>query len=161
MRDELTLKQKKFCYEYISTNGNGTQAAIRAGYSKDTAKEMAYENLAKPHINNFIKELESKILNKLEVTAEMVIAEFAKIAFSDLGNFVGDNNSIVDVKDEDLNIDTSVLSSLKTTYTKDGFSTEIKLHSKISALENLGKHLGLYEKDNKQKAIDAIRIIRE
>ena len=34
--------------------------------------------------------------------------------------------------------------------TKDGF--EIKMHSKLDAIEKLAKHLGIYEKDNQQKA---------
>jgi hypothetical protein len=41
-----------------------------------------------------------------------------------------------------------------TTTTKDGLETvsvKIKQHSKVAALEQLAKHLGLYEKDNKQK----------
>ncbi|QWS03153.1 terminase small subunit [Limosilactobacillus fermentum] len=45
----LTLKQQRFVDEYI-ISGNATQAAIKAGYSKKTAKQMGTENLAKPII---------------------------------------------------------------------------------------------------------------
>lgn len=41
---ELTDKQKRFCQEYMVDN-NATQAAIRAGYSKKTAKSIGQENL--------------------------------------------------------------------------------------------------------------------
>lgn len=65
----LTLKQKKFADYYIET-GNATEAAIRAGYSEKTAKEMGYENLTKPHIKNYIdkrlKDLENKQIAKAE-----------------------------------------------------------------------------------------------
>ncbi|MEK1304107.1 terminase small subunit [Limosilactobacillus fermentum] len=45
----LTQKQQRFVDEYI-ISGNATQAAIKAGYSKKTAKQMGTENLAKPII---------------------------------------------------------------------------------------------------------------
>ncbi|MEK1309851.1 terminase small subunit [Limosilactobacillus fermentum] len=46
---KLTQKQQRFVDEYI-ISGNATQAAIKAGYSKKTAKQMGTENLAKPII---------------------------------------------------------------------------------------------------------------
>lgn len=50
---KLTEKQKRFADYYIET-GNATEAAIRSGYSRRTAKEMGYENLTKPHIKGYI-----------------------------------------------------------------------------------------------------------
>lgn len=50
---ELTPKQQLFCDEYL-TDLNATQAAIRAGYSKKTARSIATENLAKPAIRAYI-----------------------------------------------------------------------------------------------------------
>lgn len=55
MATRMTAKQKRFCDEYL-IDLNATQAAIRAGYSKKTAKEMGNENLTKPHIKNYIDE---------------------------------------------------------------------------------------------------------
>lgn len=52
---EMTDKQKRFCDEYL-IDLNGTQAAIRAGYSKNSARSMAAENLAKPNIRQYIDE---------------------------------------------------------------------------------------------------------
>ncbi|MGN1284164.1 MAG: terminase small subunit, partial [Candidatus Limosilactobacillus intestinavium] len=46
---KLTLKQQRFIDEYI-ISGNATQAAIKAGYSKRTAKQAGTENLAKPYL---------------------------------------------------------------------------------------------------------------
>ena len=53
--ETLTPKQDAFVKEYILNGGNGLQAAISAGYSEDSAKEIASENLTKP---NIIKALE-------------------------------------------------------------------------------------------------------
>lgn len=50
---KLTAKQQRFCDEYL-VDLNGTQAAIRAGYSAKTARQMAAENMAKPAIKAYI-----------------------------------------------------------------------------------------------------------
>lgn len=68
---KMTLKQQRFADEYIIT-GNATQAAIKAGYSKKTAKVIANENLTKPYIKKYIDgrlaQLESeKIASQQEV----------------------------------------------------------------------------------------------
>ena len=52
---KLTLKQKAFADYYIEL-GNATEAAVRAGYSKKTAKAIGSENLTKPAINEYIQE---------------------------------------------------------------------------------------------------------
>ena len=39
----------------VATGGNATQAALRAGYSPNTAAEQGYENLRKPQIQEYIK----------------------------------------------------------------------------------------------------------
>lgn len=53
MEKRMTAKQRIFCEEYL-IDLNATQAAIRAGYSKKTAKQMGTENLAKPAIKEYI-----------------------------------------------------------------------------------------------------------
>lgn len=51
---KLTAKQQRFCDEYL-IDLNATQAAIRAGYSKKTARQIGQENLTKPDIAEYIK----------------------------------------------------------------------------------------------------------
>lgn len=55
----LTVKQKRFADAYIEL-GNGTEAAIKAGYSVKTAKEIGSENLTKPNIKRYIDEIMEK-----------------------------------------------------------------------------------------------------
>lgn len=50
---KLTEKQKRFVDEYL-IDLNATQAAIRAGYSEGTAKQIGSENLTKPAIKKAI-----------------------------------------------------------------------------------------------------------
>jgi len=52
---KMTEKQKRFCDEYL-IDLNATQAAIRAGYSENTARQIANENLTKPYIRKYIDE---------------------------------------------------------------------------------------------------------
>ncbi|MCC4467065.1 terminase small subunit [Limosilactobacillus reuteri] len=65
---KLTQKQQRFVDEYI-ISGNATQAAIKAGYSKKTAKQMGTENLAKPIVKAAIEKRNAEI--KSEKTADM------------------------------------------------------------------------------------------
>lgn len=57
---KLTRKQELFATEYVRLKGNGTQAAIAAGYSEKTARSTAVENLTKPNIKKRIEELTEK-----------------------------------------------------------------------------------------------------
>lgn len=61
----LTAKQQRFCDEYL-IDLNATQAAIRAGYSKKTARQIATDNLSKVYIKEYIEarmaEKEAKLI---------------------------------------------------------------------------------------------------
>lgn len=52
---KLTAKQQRFCDEYL-IDLNATQAAIRAGYSKKTARVIGQQNLSKLAVKNYIDE---------------------------------------------------------------------------------------------------------
>lgn len=79
---KLTNKQEQFCKEYL-IDLNGTQAAIRAGYSAKTANRIAAENLSKPDIQNYISELMNERSEATGISAERVISELEKIAFAE------------------------------------------------------------------------------
>ena len=75
---DLTLKQRAFALEYMK-DFNATQAAIRAGYSKKTARSIAAENLTKPNIQFFLTEQKQKAVEKAEISIEWVIKELKEI----------------------------------------------------------------------------------
>ena len=79
---KLTEKQKRFCEEYL-IDFNATQAALRAGYSQKTAYSIGDENLRKPEIQSEIQTLIQKRSERTGISADTVITELAKIAFSD------------------------------------------------------------------------------
>lgn len=66
MANKLTDKQERFCNEYI-IDLNGTKAAIRAGYSEKTAKDIGCQTLAKTYIRNRINELSPEHIHKQRV----------------------------------------------------------------------------------------------
>lgn len=55
MKHKLTVKQQKFCDEYIKS-GNATEAALKAGYRSRTAYSIGNENLKKPELKKYIEE---------------------------------------------------------------------------------------------------------
>ena len=68
---KLTVKQQKWADYYIEL-GNATEAAIKAGYSKKTAKQIGTENLAKPVLMEYIEE-------KLEEMSSERIADATEV----------------------------------------------------------------------------------
>jgi len=81
MVDDVKLepKQESFCAEYM-IDLNATQAAIRAGYSEDTAKQIGSENLTKLDISEYIQELVKPKLKKLDITQDYVLNGIKDIA---------------------------------------------------------------------------------
>ena len=75
----LTIKQQRFCDEYI-ISGNATEAAVKAGYSKKTASEMGYENLGKPQIQDYLAERTKGILEAKKMDLEEAIRLSSEIA---------------------------------------------------------------------------------
>jgi phage terminase small subunit len=149
---KLTPKQQRFVQEYL-IDLNATQAAIRAGYSKDTAKDIGCENLAKPNIQEAIQDAMEKRGKKTEITAERVLQELSKIAFSDLNKFVEvDENGKITVKDSS-QLDGTVLSEISESITQNGRTRKVKLHDKMKALELIGRHLAMFT-DRQEIKID-------
>ena len=66
---KLTPKQQRFVDEYL-VDLNATQAAIRAGYSKKTAKEQAARLLTKANVQAELQKRRKKIEKKLEISQE-------------------------------------------------------------------------------------------
>ena len=78
----MTYKQELFIQEYIKT-GNATSSAIKAGYSKKTARAIGQENLTKPYIKKRIEELSQKIANNNIMTAKERQEYLTKLINSD------------------------------------------------------------------------------
>ena len=139
----MTKKQKRFAEEYL-IDLNATQAAIRAGYSPDTAKEIGCENLTKPNIRACIDREMAERSKRTGVNADRVVQELAKIAFVNAVDVI--DTETATVKEDALPEDTATIQSVKVkTFGDDGLEREIKMADKLKALELLGKHMGMFK----------------
>lgn len=78
---KLTAKESAFVDHLLADpKRNQTRAAIIAGYSENSAKEIGYENLTKPHIQQAIDEKTRPILDRLNLDAEWVYKSFLQVA---------------------------------------------------------------------------------
>ena len=141
---KLTKKQKLFIDEYL-IDLNATQAAIRAGYSVNDAKEQGYENVTKPHIQEAIAKSMAERSKRTGVNQDRVVLELAKIAFVKMTDIVDDHGRIKGTATDD---DLACIESIKYKESDNEFGgsveREVKIGSKLKALELLGKHLGMW-----------------
>lgn len=82
IENELTDKQKRFCEEYV-IDWNATRAAIAAGYSKKTAKQIATENLSKPYLKEYIEEIKTDLQKQANISALSQILFLKKMMSSE------------------------------------------------------------------------------
>ena len=139
----MTGKQKRFIEEYL-VDLNATRAAIRAGYSPDTAKDIGCENLKKPMIRCHIALAMAERSRRTGVNADRVVMELAKIAFVNANDVIDPDTATV--RSDALPEDTAAIQSVKVkTFGEDGLEREIKMADKLKALELLGRHLGMFK----------------
>lgn len=143
---KLTAKQKQFCNEYL-IDLNATQAAIRSGYSKKFAEAKSYAMLEKPQIKAYISEKMKVREHRTEITQDKVLQELAKIAFANTTDYVevkdmGQYKMVSTKPTKDMTLDQVVaIASIK----QGANGIEIKLHDKVRALEDIGRHLGMFK----------------
>lgn len=140
---KLTKKQELFVSEYL-IDLNATQAAIRAGYSENAAKETGYENLTKPHIQDAIQEAQKKRLEKNEVNADYVLKRLIEIDEMDVVDILDDDGHLKPVTQwpktwrrtiSGLDVQELMMGKVETVLRK------IKWPDKVKNLELLGKHI--------------------
>jgi len=145
----LTPKQAQFVIEYL-VDLNATQAAIRAGYSEDTAAEIGCENLTKPNIKEAVqKQMDARSARTL-ITADRVLEEAGKLAFGNTKNLYDENGKIIPVQDlpDDVAATiTEITQKQLGSPDDDGavvFERKYKIADKKASLELLGRHLVLF-----------------
>lgn len=153
---KLTDKQRRFCEEYV-IDWNGTRAAIAAGYSENTAKQIANENLTKPYLQKYISEIQNDLEKLSGMSALRNIKELMKIAFSSPANLRINWDKIKSYDDltedqknaiSEIQVDKLVLGGDE----DNGVVQKIKVkhYDKLKALEMLNKMLGYNAPDKKE-----------
>lgn len=178
--EELSEKERLFCLYYVKYF-NGTQAALKSGYTKESAHVQASRLLRRERVSTYIKELKGELVENVFVEAMDVLKEYIKIAFADITNYVTfgqreveleplektsvdeDGNEVtefitetrmmnfVDLAESDM-VDGSIITEVK--QGKDGVS--IKLADKMKALDKLAQYFDLVP-DNFKKQIEEER----
>lgn len=138
----MTKKQKAFVEEYL-IDLNATQAAIRAGYSPDTAGSIGSENLKKPEIRARIERAMAERSKRTGINQDRVLMELARIGFSKITDAI--NPETAEVKDGATEDDLACIQSIKIKPNEFGTEREVKLYDKRAALVDIGRHLGMFK----------------
>lgn len=165
---KLTARQERFCREYI-IDLNGTQAAIRAGYSEKGAEVQASQLLRNIKVKHRVNELQGKVEKKLEITAEFILGELYKLATVDLSKAYDENGNLKQIHDIPEEV-RKAISGVETYYERAGTDEEgnpdrctvkrLKFWDKTKALDMLARHKNLF-KDEKESESKEIRVILE
>jgi phage terminase small subunit len=144
---KLTAKQELFVKEYL-IDLNATQAAIRAGYSEKTAEVIASENLRKPNITSAIQKAMDKRSKRLEISAESVLQEIAKLGYSNIQNLYKEDGTVIPIHELSPEVAATITEVNEEVVKVDGASVTTKRKYKIADkgqnLERLGRHLKLF-----------------
>lgn len=154
MAIKLTKRQQVFVREYVIDH-NASRAAESAGYSKKTAGQIGARLLKNVKVATEIAKKEQKMCGKLEITAENVLGEIKKLAFSNMLDYVtvtAEGEAFVDLSKltrdqaaaiQEITVDEAAGGA------GDGRRervrrTRFKLADKGLNLERLGRHLKLF-----------------
>jgi phage terminase small subunit len=141
---KLNEKQQRFVDEYL-IDLNATQAAIRAGYSAKTADVQGSRMLGNVKVQQAIAEQMAERSKRTGINQDRVVLELAKIALVKMTDIVDDEGRIrSDAAEDDLACIESVKYKSSESDTGSSVEREVKVASKLKALELLGKHLGMW-----------------
>jgi phage terminase small subunit len=145
---KLSAKEFQFCQEYL-IDLNGTQAAIRAGYSQKTAAVIAYENLRKPHIAACIGELMKERTKRVQWDADKMFTALAGEADADIADLYDENNCFKPVREWPLVWRMGLVNGVETNELWEGTGKDrelvgqvvkVKFTERLKVKELLGKH---------------------
>lgn len=164
---DLTQKQKEFCKHYIF-DWNATQAAIKAGYSEHTAGSIASENLTKPEIQAYLKEIQLDLEKQAGLSRLKILAEASKIAFSsiahlhltwitlkDFESLTDDQKACIASIETQKRIEVKYIGDTEIPWEVD--YVKIRLHDKLKAMETINRILGYNAPEKMEHSGDLIR----
>jgi len=154
----LTLKQEKYCQEYIKT-GNKSQAYRNAYNSErmksETINNKAYQLMLRDDIRTRVEELGKEVAERNKITVDECVSLLAQMARFDIADLYDENDALKPLsqipKGARLVIEGLDSDEIKHDKIVIGHSKKVKLSSRRANIIELMKHLGGYEKDNRQK----------
>jgi phage terminase small subunit len=162
---DLTPKHHRFIDEYL-IDCNAKQAAIRAGYSAKTAEVQGSRLLSYAKVSQEIQRRQADLAQNAGITVKRVLEEYARIAFADIGEFLRiTEDGRVELDFTRLREgDTRIISEITQDEIKEGrgkdtrtiVRTKFKLHPKLTALDAIGKHIGMFKASEDDRPAVAI-----
>jgi len=127
-------------------NFSAREAALAAGYSPKTAENQGCQLLINPNVRPILAEEIKKRIEKAEISSQMILRELARVAFSDIRDVMswGATGGVKIKPSDELEEGAaraieSVTETITTTESGTTIRREVKLHSKMNALEKLAK----------------------
>jgi phage terminase small subunit len=151
---KLNPKQDIFCREYL-IDFNATQAAIRAGYSRKTARSIAEENLTKLDIQARLSELIKARADRTQIASDRVLQQYCDIAdfrITDILYFDGKQCTYKPMEEWPKSALAAVSAIKQTVEIRKVGDEEIKIvklefkvDDRLRALDSMARHLGLFD----------------
>lgn len=156
LKKKLTEKERIFCHQYI-IDWNGSRAARVAGYSEKSVNAIASQNLTKLYIQQYIDFIKDDIEKETGITKIRNLNELAKIAYSSIAHLhntwieLKEFESLTDAQKEAIE-STETKTEQKKVFDAKSIKEElvdikyikIKLHPKISAIQEINKMQGYH-----------------
>ena len=161
--ETLTDAQVAVIEHYLAdVTKNKTRAYLRAhpNVTYDSARSLAARLFANISVRAYLERRQAEIAARLDITPESVAAELAKIGFANADDFFEWGSWGVRLKDSAaLPAEMmAAVSEASQSITKDGGSTRIKMHSKVSALDLLSRILGMQKPQEPERDTSPVHL---
>ena len=166
MTEKLTPKQARFVDEYL-IDLNGTQAAIRAGFSKKSAHDIAAQLLGKTHIKAAIDAAKAARMQRVNIDADYVLRRLYEMAEADRKDIYDENGSLKPVKDWPEVWRKGMVTGIEVNELWEGQGADrvrigevkkVRTETPLAILQTLGKHIKVnaFQENVKIAGLDAL-----
>ncbi|MBX9874666.1 MAG: terminase small subunit [Beijerinckiaceae bacterium] len=143
----LSFRHQQFVDQYL-IDLNGTQAAIRAGYSARTAQKQAYQLLSRPDVQEAVSAAQTSRSERTKIDADWVLRRLAEEADADLADLYDESGALRPVKDWPTIWRKGLIAGVEVEELREegaavGFVRKVKLSDRIKRIELIGKHVGV------------------
>jgi phage terminase small subunit len=144
-------RRQRFVERYLVNNHNAAEAAVYAGISPASAKQAGCAMLKEPSVREALAARAQAVSAAAEMSSERWARELSAVAFADPADLFGDDGNVLPLEQMPPRV-RACLSSIKVRNEGGVVTTEIRFWNKVEALGIMARHLGLFEKDNRQLA---------
>ncbi len=146
----MTDRMWAFCRRYVKQGFTNAAGAYRHAYpkcrSEKASESCASRLLTVAKVSAYLTEVKERSQERTQITADRVLKELGKLAFSNMENYAKWGPGGVTLQlSEDMDPDVAAaVAEVAETFSEKGGSIKFKLHDKRGALELIGKHFGMF-----------------